>query len=134
MNALSGSASKTECLIEVFAAGMLGAIGVLAGVILYDMPCVSMLRKRKCRGFIRSGIGSIHPDNVGSDHPGQPRKASPLLALQGSDNYFLGPVGKPSGLSIDAIESAIVRETLRSVCSHSDTVALVDAVPVSEGS
>jgi hypothetical protein len=28
MNALSGNASKTECVIEVFTAGMLAAIGV----------------------------------------------------------------------------------------------------------
>ena len=71
---------------------------------------------------------------MGPRNPGQPRKAAPLLALLGSDNYFRGPVGNPSGLSMDAIESAIVRETFRSVCNHSDTVAFVDALLVSAGS
>ena len=57
-----------------------------------------------------------------------------MLDFLGSDNYFRGPVGTPSGLSIDAIESAIVRETLRSDCNHSDTVTLVGAVVGSDGS
>ena len=86
------------------------------------------------RGVRRARIGSVHPDNLGSIYPGQRCKPAPLLALQGWDNYLRGPVGKPSGLSIEAIESAIVRDTLRFVCSHSDTVALVGAVVASDGS
>ena len=99
----------------VLTAGALGAAGVLMGVILGDTSCALLLIERECLGFILSGIGSIHPHNMGSDHPGQSRKAAPSLALRGSGNYFRGPVGKSSGLSIDAIESAIVWETLRSV-------------------
>ena len=88
----------------------------------------------KDMSLLVSLIGSIHPDNMGSDNPVQPRKATPLLAFLGSGHYLRGPVGKPSGRSIDAMESAIVRETFRSVCSHSDTVALVFADVESVGS
>ena len=65
---------------------------------------------------LKRGLNRVSsPGQLGWNNPGQPRKASPLLALLGSDNYLRGPVGNPSGLSIDAIESAIVFETLRSV-------------------
>lgn len=79
-------------------------------------------------------IGWIDLDDHWIDHPGQPRKPALLLTFLGWDNYFLGPVGRPVGRNNEAMASAMVRETFRSVCNHSETVALVGAVVVSVGS
>ena len=57
-----------------------------------------------------------------------PREPAPYLGFLGSDNFFLGPVGKPSGLSSVAIALAMFSVTPCSVFNHSTTTSDLGAV------
>ena len=71
---------------------------------------------------------------MGLDNPGQPREVAPALTFTGSDHYLRGPVGKPSGLSIEAIALAFSLDIPRSLCNQSETISFVGAVVGSLGS